>query len=167
MNLAPLIHPYTQNHQQACLVSFKSNVPQFFTEPEIQEFENFLKNYPTQINAKPEDRKTYFYVVEVNHQVVGCGGFGDKNRNQIISLAWGHIHLDFHKQGLGELLLKFRLEEIKKIFPSVPLVIETTQFSSGFYEKNGFVTQGITADYYTVGMDKYEMTWLPSTSGIL
>jgi ribosomal-protein-alanine N-acetyltransferase len=88
---------------------------------------------------------------------VGCGGFGDKDNKNIISLAWGHIHKNEHKKGLGQQLLTYRLELIKQMYSQLPLLIDTTQFSYGFYKKNGFRLLKITENYYTEGMHRYDM----------
>jgi N-acetylglutamate synthase-like GNAT family acetyltransferase len=162
MKPVPHIRAYRITDQEACIHCFTTNVPDFFTQDEIQEFTTFLENYVTQFNNPTDQRKTCFFVVEADNKIVGCGGFGDKNGNQIISLAWGHIHKDYHKHGLGKALLLFRLKEIKKIFPALPVIIDTTQFSYGFYEKNGFNTVQVIPDFYTVGMHKYEMKWTPN-----
>jgi N-acetylglutamate synthase-like GNAT family acetyltransferase len=145
------IRLYHKNDKQDCLVTFKSNVPDFFSENEIADFEAFLNRLETGIP------KTQFFVIEDENRIVGCGGFGDKDNKNIISLAWGHIHKNEHKKGLGQQLLTYRLALIKQLFPQLTLTIDTTQFSYGFYEKNGFRLLKITENYYTEGMHRYDM----------
>jgi N-acetylglutamate synthase-like GNAT family acetyltransferase len=145
------IRLYHKNDKQQCLDTFKSNVPDFFSENEIADFEAFLDRLETGIS------KTQFYVIEDENRIVGCGGFGDKDNKNIISLAWGHIHKNEHKKGLGQQLLTYRLALIKQLFPQLTLTIDTTQFSYGFYEKNGFRLLKITENYYTEGMHRYDM----------
>jgi ribosomal-protein-alanine N-acetyltransferase len=158
-----IIRPYNKADKEYCLIAFKSNVPMYFTEEEITDFENFLDRL--EMGTEDADScNTYFYVVVLNGNVIGCGGFGDRYKDSIISLAWGLIHKDFHKRGLGEQLLLHRLEQIKKNYPSSPVVIDTTQFSFSFFEKYGFVTTKITLDYYTEGMHRYDMS-LNNSSG--
>ena len=149
--MEPIIREYIKSDNKNCLESFKSNVPDYFTEDEIVDFENFL----TKIERG--DNKTYFYVMIYNQKVVGCGGFGDKDNNGIISLAWGLIHKEYHKKGFGKKLLLHRIEQIKKLKPKYPVIIDTTQYSYGFFEKYGFSTKLITKDYYTIGMHRYDM----------
>ncbi len=153
-----VIREYHKSDREACMEAFRSNVPLYFTEDEVVDFENFLLNYERKI-ADGILNQTYFYVVENHGKVIGCGGFGDKDGKRIVSLAWGLIHKDFHKQGFGKALLDFRLAEIRKHFPGWPLVIDTTQFSYGFFEKCGFQTTKITNDYYTTGMHRYDMAF--------
>ena len=149
------IKEYETKDMEACLNAFKSNVPLFFTTDEIVDFTVFLNTF----QHKPLGNKTHFYVVVLGEEVVGCGGFGDKDQNGILTLAWGLIHNNFHKKGLGELLLKHRLEQINRLHPSKPVFIDTTQHSFGFFEKYGFEVTKITPDYYTQGMHRYDMAY--------
>ncbi|MFM2394720.1 MAG: hypothetical protein RLZZ546_2702 [Bacteroidota bacterium] len=146
-----IIREYNKSDKVGCVESFKSNVPKYFTEEEINDFENFL------LRIEKEDNKTHFYVVEYYSKIIGCGGFGDKDNTGIISLAWGLIHSNYHKKGFGKMLLLHRLEQIKLHKPASPVVIDTTQYSYEFFEKYGFSTTKITKDYYTTGMHRYDM----------
>jgi N-acetylglutamate synthase-like GNAT family acetyltransferase len=147
------IREYNIYDKQACLNAFKSNVPMYFAEEEISQFENFLDIFQN----KPIENKTYFYVVVVGNEIIGCGGFGDKDNNGIITLAWGLIHGNYHKKGYGKLLLQYRLKCIAKRYPLKPIYIDTTQYSFSFFEKFGFKTIKITSDFYTKGMHCYDM----------
>jgi N-acetylglutamate synthase-like GNAT family acetyltransferase len=149
--MASNIRLYYKNDKQQCLDTFKSNVPDFFSENEIADFEAFLNRLETGIP------KTQFFVIEDENRIVGCGGFGDKDNKNIISLAWGHIHKNEHKKGLGQQLLTYRLALIKQMYSQLPLLIDTTQFSYRFYEKNGFRLLKITENYYTEGMHRFDM----------
>ncbi len=148
-----IIRIYSKNDEFDCLDAFKSNVPDYFTIEEIIEFQNFLQK------VEIEDNRIHFYVVVYDEKVIGCGGFGDKNNNEIISLTWGLVHKAYHKMGFGEILLLHRLEQIKKLKPGLPLIVDTTQYSFGFFEKYGFETTKITNDYYTIGMHRYDMVF--------
>jgi ribosomal protein S18 acetylase RimI-like enzyme len=96
-------------------------------------------------------------VLVLGNEIIGCGGFGDKDNLGIISFAWGLIHNHFHKQGFGKILLKYRLEKINELYPFKTVLLDTTQHSFAFFEKNGFVITKITNDYYTKGMHRYDM----------
>jgi N-acetylglutamate synthase-like GNAT family acetyltransferase len=152
-----LIREYIPSDKEACLAAFKSNVPLFFTEGEIAEFESFLDNLPVRSNINPHGKRTWFFVIESENKIVGCGGFGDKDNTDRITLAWGLVHKAFHKKGFGEKLLKHRLEEIQTRYPGASVFIDTTQFSYPFFEKFGFRTTKITNDFYAVGMHRYDM----------
>ncbi|HLP53933.1 MAG TPA: GNAT family N-acetyltransferase [Fluviicola sp.] len=153
--MSPFLRPYTPTDKQPCLEAFKSNVPLFFTEAEITDFSNFLDSLP----RRQAEESTRYYVLKLNNQIIGAGGFGDKDNTGKLSLAWGLVHRDFHKKGYGEALLKHRLEEIKRLYPSKNLVLDTTQHSYGFFEKYGFVVTQFTPDFYEKGMHRYDMVF--------
>ncbi|MFY8187225.1 MAG: GNAT family N-acetyltransferase [Flavobacterium sp.] len=134
-----------------CINAFKSNVPNYFANEELKDFEAFLTR------LESIDNKTQFYVINFENKIIGCGGFGDKNNNGVISLAWGLVHKHYHKMGFGEKLLKYRIEQIKLLNPEFPVIIDTTQYSYGFFEKYGFKVTKITIDYYEIGMHRYDM----------
>ncbi len=148
-----IIREYIKTDKNECIESFKSNVPNYFTEEEIKDFENFLNQ------IQKEDNETYYYVVVYDKKIIGCGGFGEKDNNRIISLAWGLIHKEYHKKGFGKKLLLHRIEQIERLKPGIPIIIDTTQYSFKFFEKYGFFTTKITNDYYTIGMHRYDMTY--------
>ena len=150
------IRPYKQKDKSSCLDAFKSNVPLYFTETEIADFENFLQRLDY-LQYESQPKKTYFFVVAYDQKVIGCGGFGDKENKGIISLAWGFIHKDHHKRGFGKELLLYRLKQIERLFPGLPVVLDTTQFSYPFFEKHGFYTTKVTKNFYAEGMHRYDM----------
>jgi ribosomal-protein-alanine N-acetyltransferase len=145
------IKKYLKSDRIACLNAFKSNVPMYFTNKEVLEFDAFLSK------LESDNFNTQFYVINLNNRIIGCGGFGDKNNDGIISLAWGLIHKDFHKLGFGEKLLAYRIEQIKQLYSESPVIVDTTQYAYGFFEKFGFKTTEITNDYYEIGMHIYNM----------
>jgi ribosomal-protein-alanine N-acetyltransferase len=147
------IRAYKITDKQACLKAFESNVPKYFTQAEIVDFDAFLEMIPNKVGVN----KTYYYVVVFENEVIGCGGFGDKDNSDIITLAWGLIHQNFHKKGFGKELLAYRLLQIKEKFPNQPVYIDTTQYSYGFFEKYGFETTKITNDFYEKGLHRYDM----------
>lgn len=153
------IKPYSLLHKRDCLSAFKSNVPDFFTEEELGQFAHFLDHFESNIYPETGKNRSYFYVLIDKNQVIGCGGFGDKEGNLRISLAWGLIHRDFHHQSFGKLLLHYRLAEIKEVFPGSAIHLNTTQYSAPFYEKQGFELKEISKDFYEKGMHKHELIY--------
>ncbi|MCX6186597.1 MAG: GNAT family N-acetyltransferase [Bacteroidetes bacterium] len=151
------IREFEIQDKEACLIAFDSNVPLFFTKNEVNDFSHFLDTFQN----KPIANKTYFYAVILENEVIGCGGFGDKENVGIVSLAWGLIHKDFHNKGFGEQLLKYRLERIERIYSMKSVFVDTTQHTYGFFEKYGFVVSKITDNYYEKGMHRYEMEFKP------
>lgn len=154
-----LIREYNSSDKDACLIAFKSNVPLYFTIEEISEFESFLENFNAQIINGKYFEKTYYYVIANYDQVIGCGGFGFNEKTNVATLAWGLVNKAFHKKGVGEKLLAFRIQQMQKLYPTATIVVDTTQFSYLFFERYGFVTTKVTPDFYTLGMDRYDMTF--------
>lgn len=149
--------PYESKYKEGCMNAFKSNVPDYFVQEEIAEFENFLDKL-----VKQDDLlSTYYFVLGTDDRIVGCGGFGDKEDTHSITLAWGLIHRDFHKIGLGKLLLEYRIRQFRQIYPDASLFLDTTQFTYTFFEKFGFETLNITEDFYAPGMHRYDMVLNP------
>jgi GNAT superfamily N-acetyltransferase len=152
------IQPFAEQHRAALLAAFQSNVPKFFTENEVADFEAFLDKFLAQTDDGKGFERIYYYVILENNVAIGAGGFGFQAEKQHISLIWGLVKHDFHKKGYGKTLLLHRLHQIKTLLPNIPIVIDTTQHSAPFYARFGFVTQKITLNFYAEGMDRYDMT---------
>lgn len=148
-----ILRKYTKFDYSSCLFIFRSNVPKYFTVEEFADFERFL------IKLENGGEVVEFYVIVHNKRVVACGGFGDKHANGVYSFAWGMVHREFHKMGFGTLLFKHRISELRKINPSYPLELDTTQHSYRFYEKMGFRLVRVTKDFYTTGMHRFDMVY--------
>lgn len=146
-----IIRKYESSDKQDCINAFKSNVPLFFTNKEITDFDSFLNKVESGTDI------TYYYVVIFKEKVIGCGGFGDNYNNGKYTLAWGLIHNDYHKKGFGVELLLHRIRKIKELKTASPLMLDTTQHSFGFFEKHGFRITKITNDFYEKGMHRYDM----------
>lgn len=149
------IRLYLQEDKKACIELFKGNMPEYFATSELPEFEQWLDTLETKkLHNKDSDTEQYF-VAEVKGEIVGCGGFakiGDE-----ITLTWGMVSYAMHGRGVGKELLLYRLDRIKSSFPSVSVILDTTQFSYGFFEHLGFKVTGIIKDFYGQGLDRYDM----------
>lgn len=147
------IRKYEAADHDVCMNAFKTNVPKYFTEGEIGDFERFLNK----LEDPAEENNPPYYVLELDTQIIGCGGFGEKEGVDAITFVWGLVHNDYHKQGFGEQLLVFRLGEIKLQHPGRQVILDTTQHSFSFFEKYGFETVKITENGYAEGMHRYDM----------
>lgn len=147
------LRKYNPSDRNACMEVFKTNVPNYFTQEETGDFERFLIRLedPTVSDNPP------YYVLELNNEIIGCGGFGEKEGMDAITFIWGMVRNEHHKKGFGEQLLLFRLAEIKIQFPNRKVILDTTQFSFSFFEKYGFKTVKITENSYGEGMHRYDM----------
>jgi N-acetylglutamate synthase-like GNAT family acetyltransferase len=150
------IRKYEATDYSACMEAFKTNVPKYFTVEEVDEYERFL----IRLDDSTVKDNPFYYVLELDNKLIGCGGFGKKDGIDgipSITFVWGMVHKEYHKKGFGEELLRFRLAEIKVKFLDWKIILDTTQFSFTFFEKYGFKTLKITENGYGEGMHRYDM----------
>jgi ribosomal protein S18 acetylase RimI-like enzyme len=67
------------------------------------------------------------------------------------------VHNQYHSTGLGKRLLLERLNRITQHLEVTFIRLDTSQYTFGFFEKLGFVTQKITLSGYWPGLDRYDM----------
>lgn len=154
-----IIRPYVATDKAQCLEAFSSNVPLYFAEYEKDGFSRFLDEYVQLDSEEHTPWKTKYLVIELNQQIIACGGFGKRNGYNELTLITGLVHVKYHKQGYGIALLEHRLNEIKRLYPNTPVTIDTTQHSAPFFEKYGFKTLSVINDYYDKGMHRYDMQY--------
>lgn len=147
-----IVRPYHLADLNACLAVIDSTLPTYFTSEERDLFEHFLRHH-----ALEPDRP--FFVVEVCGQVRGCGGYRI-DAYGVGYLAWGMVHADFHRQGLGTALLRHRLRAIEAIPHAWCVVMDTSQHTAPFYARAGFSTVRVLLDGYRPGLHKVYMRWL-------
>lgn len=138
---------YTPVFRERCIEIFKSNLPKFFAPEELQLFEAFLDHHT-------ED---HYYVIEDGGQVLCCGGIFLEKETDEAGLSWGMVHAEYHLKGIGKLLTQYRIDLLKKLYPTKIYKVETSQHTAKFYEKNGFKTVGIVPDGFGKGIDKHIM----------
>ena len=138
---------YEPKDRAKCLEIFDSNRPDYFAEHERQEFANFLDRI---------DCLTYS-VVELNGDIVACGGIYLADDSQHVGMAWGMVHRESHRNGIGRRLTIFRLEQMSEVDPLLEQRLATSQLTFGFYEKFGFKTVKVTENGFGPGIDRYEM----------
>ena len=152
------IRPYEPADRAACVANFTSNVPEFFTVPEIDQYAAWLDYLEYKENPDPEERKHQFYFVFLlNDSIIGAGGFGYDPALNVATFAWGFIARQHQKKGYGKNLFLFRKDKIEELFPQAAIVLDTTQHSFRFFEQFGFVTEKYTPDGYALGMHRYDM----------
>lgn len=122
------------------------HTPHYFAPEETSDFEYYLR-YETE----------HYFVVEVNQQIVGCGGINFENTFTTAKISWDLIHPDYQGKGYGRLLLEHRLE-VARSMPTVKrIIVRTSQYAFQFYKKSGFVLQDIHPNYWAQGYDLYVM----------
>ena len=137
---------YTPSDLDAVVAIFRSNIPKYFGPDEEPGLRSFLSD------SRGED----YYVLELSRDIVGAGGIA-LNEDQTVSLCWGMVRKDHLGTGLGRKLTEFRIENSREKFGTLPLVISTSQHTSGFYEKFGFHMVEHTPDGFGPGIDTCRM----------
>lgn len=138
---------YEPSHREECIEIFKSNLPKFFATEELPLFEDFLD----------QDIDDNYYVVEENGHMIACGGIFLDKKSDEAGLSWGMVHANHHKRGIGKFLTEYRIDLLKKVYPSKNYKVDTSQHTAPFYEKRGFEILEIVPDGFAPGIDKYIM----------
>tara|TARA_B100000003_G_C10888356_1_gene354141 strand:- start:537 stop:1010 length:474 start_codon:yes stop_codon:yes gene_type:complete len=147
IELLPMrIKPYKQKYFDNCVDIIESNTPKYILPIEHLAFKNYLL----------KKNKTYFVLFN-GFNLVACGGYGINDSQTKADLSWGLVHRKNHSQGIGSYLLRFRIENIKKKYPSVNIHLDTSQHTYKFFERFGFKVRKISKDGYGEGLDMYDM----------
>lgn len=154
------IRLYQPEDKQACIEIFKSNMPRFFATSELPEFELWLDELEVGKERHKDSGAGQYFVIEMMSEIVGCGGYAKINENEAI-LTWGMVAQSLHGKGMGKAFLEYRLGAIRSLLPAASVVLDTTQFSYGFFERLGFKVTGIIKDFYGQGLDRYDMKLSP------
>jgi ribosomal protein S18 acetylase RimI-like enzyme len=64
---------------------------------------------------------------------------------------------DHHGRGVGRLLLEERLRHIHEDGRFTAVLMNTSQYTLGFFEKYGFETERVIPDGYAPGLHRYEL----------
>jgi N-acetylglutamate synthase-like GNAT family acetyltransferase len=137
---------YSSVYKKELLSIFESNVPDYFAPHEKDYFDTYVDEHPNE-----------YSVLFLNSKIIGAGGIA-LNKDDTVSLVWGMIGKDYHKQGYGEALLKFRLIKAKENYPGKIIVSNTSQFTEGFFAKYGFKTVYTKDNYWAAGLHLRKMT---------
>ena len=140
------IQSYSKEKFDPCVDIFVSNLDKYFAEYELDEFKTFL-DYAATSNT--------YYVVVDEGAVTACGGY--EKMGDVVGLTWGMVKRNLHGRGYGKALTVYRLNAIKVEYPGTAILIDTSQHTKGFYERQGFRVEAIEKDGYKPGLDKYFM----------
>ena len=142
------IRAYTSQDKDAVLDLLKRNTPAYFAPEEEKDLVHFL-DYEIE----------YYYVLEYNNKIVGCGGFNFSGNKTHGKISWDILHPDFQGKSLGMLLLNYRIEKLKTFEELEKITVRTTQLVYKFYEKGGFTLVETVEDYWAKGFDLYSMKY--------
>ncbi|MCC6538794.1 MAG: GNAT family N-acetyltransferase [Bryobacterales bacterium] len=142
------IRLYQPTDREACFAMFDSNLPEYFAPAERDQLGVFLDNLP----------RGEYYVAEHEGAVIGSGGISLQDDGRPPRLSWGMVHRAWHKNGVGRLLLLYRLRQLSRLEPNAEFVaMNTTPIAQGFFEKLGFRATEVIPDGYGPGLDRVEM----------
>lgn len=139
------VRAYLDTDKDACLAVFRSNTPTYFAAHEEAEYAAFLDDLPG----------PYFVGVD-GDAIIACGGYA-MNAPGVAALCWGMVDRAHHKRGLGEILLRARLDAMSASHTVHAVEIQTSQHTQGFFERFGFVVQVVTSDGFAPGIDLVAM----------
>lgn len=148
------IRKYTQQDQPAVLELFDANCPRYFAPEERNDLENYLE-------SELED----YFVVEMEGELVACGGINLQKEQSKGVLSWDMIHPDYQKRGIGKALVMFRIRHLEEVYQVENIGVRTSQFTDRFYAKCGFELKNIVKDYWAEGYDLYDMSYQKISRG--
>lgn len=142
------IREYKPTDKAKVLSILKSNVPEYFAESETEDLEDYL-----------EHQVEKYFVATINDQIIGAGGINFDAKSKTAKISWDFIEPTFQGKGIGQSLLKYRIDFIKSMGDITTIAVRTSQLAYKFYEKNGFTLNEIAKDYWGKGFDLYSMTY--------
>jgi GNAT superfamily N-acetyltransferase len=140
------LRAYRPTDRDACIEIFRSNVPRFFRDRELDGYLEFVDS-----SGCP------YFVVLSKARVIGCGGFGIRSGSDTADLCWGMVHREQHGSGIGRFLLLARLHAIVTTTRARYVRLATSQLTEGFFHRNGFQIQTRTPGGIAAGLDEVEM----------
>jgi len=140
------IREYDVQDRNKLIDILRMNVPKYFAPNEIADFKEYL-----------DDEVERYFVELVNGQIIGGGGIGVSDDERTGFLSWSFLNPKYHGFGFGKALLHYRIDFLYNHSGVETIEVGTSQFTFGFYKKNGFVLREIHKDYWAVGFDLYDM----------
>ena len=140
------IRPYEKSDKADVINLFRLNTPLYFSSEEEEDLIYFLEN----------EREQY-YVVSINKEIVGCGGYNLSEDKSTGIICWDIVHPNFQGKSIGRNLLNYRITQIKNVKSIRKITVRTSQLVYPFYEKQGFVIVEIVQDYWSKGFHLYRM----------
>lgn len=150
MNSNLNVRSYSQSDQAILLELLRLNTPKYFAPEEEAEFISYLTHEIEQ-----------YFVVELNGEIVGCGGINLVENGAVGRISWDLLHPNSQGKGIGSQLLQHRIGVLKSNQKVKQIVVRTSQHVYPFYEKNGFELREIKKDYWADGFDLYLMVHQP------
>ena len=122
------------------------NTPEYFSESEEEDFVHYLEN-----------EIEHYFVLLVNDEIMGCGGFNLSDDQQTGKISWDIFHPESQGKGFGTALTNYRIERMKEIKSVKKISVRTSQLVYPFYAKFGLELKEIVKDYWAPGFDLYRL----------
>lgn len=142
------IREYRAADKSFVIEILKLNTPKYFAESEIDDLDHYLEN-----------KVEVYLVVELQGKIIGAGGINFDCENRSAMLSWDFISPEYQGNGVGQKLLKYRIDLLKTMEDIDHIKVRTSQLAYKFYTKNRFQTQSIVYDYWAKGLDLYQMKY--------
>jgi N-acetylglutamate synthase-like GNAT family acetyltransferase len=139
------IRPYSDDDRAACLDILDENTPEFFVPGDREALDGFLARLPGP-----------YYVGEEEGRIVACGGWAMHSRDVAV-LTWGMVRRALQRRGVGRMLLRFRLDAVRKESRVSVVRIHTVQLVQRFFAKEGFIAVDSVPDGFGPGLDRVTM----------
>lgn len=136
------IRPYLPQDFDELIKIFKTNVPTSFAESEIADLINYLQ----------EEIEDYFVITD-NNQILGAAGINYDDDQITARLSWDFMDQNKNHKGAGTAITRYRIDLIRKLPHIKKLIVRTSQFAEGFYNKQGFLAIERVPDYWAKGYD--------------
>jgi [ribosomal protein S18]-alanine N-acetyltransferase len=144
-----VIREYKTSDRDAVLGLLKLNTPQYFSPEEESDLVYYLEN-----------EIEHYFILEINAQIVGSGGFNFSEDKTTGKISWDILHPDFQGKSLGSILLNHRIEKLKEFKNVQKIIVRTSQLAYKFYEKQGFRLIETIDDYWAKGFHLYNMEYI-------
>lgn len=142
------IRVYVNKDKEKVIELLRLNTPKYFSPEEEKNLIHYLDN-----------EIELYYVLELENRIIGSGGINFKEDNNIGYISWDFLHPEFQGQGLGTMILNYRIDILQEYKSIKKIIIRTTQLVYRFYEKAGFKVVEQVKDYWAEGFDMYKMEY--------
>jgi ribosomal protein S18 acetylase RimI-like enzyme len=146
MKKEQIIRAFQASDKEALIKILKANTPKYFDPNEIDDFEAYI-----------DQRASTYLCVEQDGQIIGGAGYYVNNIDLSGRIKWVFFKPEFHKQGLGKLIIEHCIKELESHKLVRNLMLTTSQLAYPFFEKFGFKTTQTKKDYWGPGLDFYLM----------
>ena len=148
MDKKAVIREYTKDDKSAVIDLFRLNTPMYFSPAEEDDLVYYLEN-----------EIEYYFVVECENEIAGCGGINYSEDKTIGKISWDIFHPDHQGKGHGSRLLDFRIKKLEGSGHIQAISVRTSQLAWQFYGRYGFKLVEVVKDHWAKGFDMYRMEY--------